>query len=145
MKWVRDNIASLGGDPEQVILWGQSAGAASVDMLQFGIFAKDPIAKGAIVESGPALLDVNAASDPQHEDFSYLAQQMGCDTRTAEKELACMQTVDPAKIERFLQNHTDSKTEPTLNFVPTADNHTAFTPTQYFAMGAAGNFSKLVC
>ncbi|OGM48947.1 hypothetical protein ABOM_003199 [Aspergillus bombycis] len=31
IEWVRDNIAVFGGNPEQTTLWGQSAGAASID------------------------------------------------------------------------------------------------------------------
>lgn len=113
-------------------------------MLQFGVFARDPIAKAMIVQGGPALLDLHAASDPQHQAFSYLAQAMGCTTATPEEELACMRKINPATVEHFLQNHTDSKAKPALNFVPAADGKTAFDPEQYFAMGKAGNFSKTV-
>ncbi|KAL4865596.1 Carboxylesterase [Aspergillus spectabilis] len=35
IEWMRDNIAALGGSPEQVTLWGQSARAASIDWYNF--------------------------------------------------------------------------------------------------------------
>jgi para-nitrobenzyl esterase len=30
LKWVHDNIAKFGGDPDKVVIMGQSAGAGSV-------------------------------------------------------------------------------------------------------------------
>ncbi len=54
LKWVRDNIVAFGGDPGNVMIFGESGGGAKVSTLM-----AMPAAKGlfhrAVVQSGPAL------------------------------------------------------------------------------------------
>ena len=54
IKWVKDNITAFGGDPENITIMGQSAGAASVQLL-----CQSPLAEGlfqkAVMSSGCGL------------------------------------------------------------------------------------------
>ena len=54
LRWIHDNIANFGGDPNSVTVFGQSAGAQDTSLLM-----TSPLAKGlfhrAIVQSGSAL------------------------------------------------------------------------------------------
>ena len=51
LKWVKENIAAFGGDPEDVTISGQSAGGMSVHLLVCSPLASG-LFNGAIVESG---------------------------------------------------------------------------------------------
>lgn len=57
LRWVRDNIARFGGDPAQVTIFGESAGAVSVCALLAAPAARGLFAR-AITQSGPC--DANA-------------------------------------------------------------------------------------
>ena len=51
LAWVRENIAAFGGDPDKITIFGQSAGAMSVQALVSSPLTKGMIA-GAIMQSG---------------------------------------------------------------------------------------------
>lgn len=51
LKWIKENIASFGGDPANVTLFGESGGGAKILALMTSPYAKGLFAKG-IVESG---------------------------------------------------------------------------------------------
>ena len=59
LQWVKRNVASFGGDPDNVTLVGQSAGSMSINNLQAsplarGLFAKAFGMSGSTVNGGPA-------------------------------------------------------------------------------------------
>ncbi|KAK9420204.1 hypothetical protein SUNI508_06732 [Seiridium unicorne] len=53
LEWIRDNIAQFGGDPNRIVMFGQSAGAASIDIHSYA-YANDPIASAYVLQSGTA-------------------------------------------------------------------------------------------
>ncbi|MHB8287048.1 MAG: carboxylesterase family protein, partial [Caulobacteraceae bacterium] len=64
LKWVQRNIAAFGGDPAQVTIGGQSAGAGSV-----GFLSMSPLAKG-LFRAGIA---ESHARDPGDPELRYLS------------------------------------------------------------------------
>lgn len=54
LRWVRENIAAFGGDPENITVFGQSAGAISTLVLTCSPLTKGMFAK-AIIQSGMGL------------------------------------------------------------------------------------------
>jgi para-nitrobenzyl esterase len=69
MKWVKENIEKFGGDPANVTVFGQSAGAQNLSILLTSPLAKGLFAK-VILESGtPMINDKRLQTPAQMEDL----------------------------------------------------------------------------
>ncbi|MBI2708319.1 MAG: carboxylesterase/lipase family protein [Actinobacteria bacterium] len=72
LEWVRDNIAGFGGDPANVTVFGESAGAMSVGVL-LALPAADGLFRRAVLQSGAAS-HVHTAESAAEIAGEYLAE-----------------------------------------------------------------------
>ena len=80
IQWVKDNIAAFGGDPENITIMGQSAGAASVQLQSCSPLTKGLFSK-AIMSSGCGLGSLMSSGEEKSCAFwQEVMARCGCET-----------------------------------------------------------------
>ena len=93
LRWVRDNIAAFGGNPDAITIMGQSAGAMSVQQHCLSPLSRD-LFRGAVMSSGGGVSKIlSAAPAEKHYAFWQAAME-----KSGSRTLAEFRAVSPATL-----------------------------------------------
>uniref|UniRef100_A0A0N5C6L4 Carboxylic ester hydrolase n=1 Tax=Strongyloides papillosus TaxID=174720 RepID=A0A0N5C6L4_STREA len=98
LKWIKDNVVYFGGNPNQIALFGESAGASSIVAHLIAPGSKG-IFKNGILQSGS--LDNRWSMDtPQRglDKSQKLVNAVQCNRSTVEETMKCMRNVAPGTL-----------------------------------------------
>ncbi|KAM5344315.1 hypothetical protein ACJ41O_012852 [Fusarium nematophilum] len=110
LHWVRENIGAFGGDPDKVVIWGQSGGARGVASQITAYKGRDDgLFRGAIMESATGFhTDFGEVSDPSSvtwdESYESLLEKVGCES--GPDSLQCLREVPAPELASTLRNVT---------------------------------------
>ena len=119
LKWVRRNISSFGGDPDNITIFGQSAGAMSVLNLVTSPLCEGDIAKAIMESAGgytgtdSGLLAMQTQAEAEQNGISFL-EFLGCKNIEEARRIPAEELVEQERI--FIE-----EVHPEIAFCPIID------------------------
>jgi para-nitrobenzyl esterase len=142
LQWVCDNISAFGGDPNKVLIFGQSGGGAKVSAL-----LATPSAKGlfqrAIIESGAGLR--GGTREAANKTAETLLKELGLKPgQGRELQRVSLDSLMEAGNRARFGTVVDGQVLPTNPFDPVATPVSADVPVIVATRGRSARFTKLI-
>ncbi|KAI8937958.1 hypothetical protein NX059_005640 [Plenodomus lindquistii] len=144
VEWLQRNIVAFGGDPEKIVIAGQSSGGAAVDWWSYA-YRQNPIVHGLMSTSGNAFSFPMNTAQKQRDNWNTLSTALGCGNST--ESVTCMRKQPFEAISlaaaKIAPSPGGSPVRSTPPFYPMVDNSTIFGIQEYLNRSASGDFAPL--
>ena len=119
IRWVKENIAGFGGDPNNITLLGQSAGAISIQYLCLN-HQNEGLFRRAVMMSGGGLFpkfSLPRRAEDTHEYWKQYMELAGCETLEAFRNAPLEKLFDACEAIRKLRKDNTFNTMPVIDGV----------------------------
>ncbi|XP_003745536.1 acetylcholinesterase [Galendromus occidentalis] len=142
LKWIKENIADFGGDPEKVTLMGDSAGSMSVAAQIVSIADSDQLFHAAILDGG--VVASNGYLEDSESSFTRIkriAEIVECPTECSVGMVTCLRSLPVAAL---LANSTTTYGSTRISmFMPTTDGVFLPEDVQAYVANASSRLPKI--
>ncbi|KAF2902811.1 hypothetical protein ILUMI_03376 [Ignelater luminosus] len=121
LKWIKNNIAAFGGNPNNITVFGHSSGATAAHYLMLSSLSKDLI-NGAIVQSGTALDGwCLARNNEEVKNTKKLAKFLNCTALSNKAVIECIKKINVDIIVKQDAKFLEWSINPAIVFKPVVE------------------------